>query len=203
MRSCILTYLVPVVLLAVVVGAIVYVQRPATWKREQPLLDPIRVASVEQGVLMLADGRELRPAGVQRSPHVSQEEYDVVLQIVVAQGVVVDRMVGASHAMMIAEPRYWNWCGTCQRRRGSLGKYEQAPLSELLVLSGFAIPTEDTTGLTPRDIWRLHGCEQLRYSAEPDGYSESRVSLGYGGHAYSYMNELDMFIETITESPSP
>jgi hypothetical protein len=83
-----------------------------TWTRKAPLTNPIAVQEVREGILILADSRTFRPAGVHRHGLVSPQEYDRALRTIVAQGVIVIRDLGDGRAFLLAEPRFYNWCGT-------------------------------------------------------------------------------------------
>ncbi|MEZ6241477.1 MAG: hypothetical protein R3B57_00385 [Phycisphaerales bacterium] len=186
-----------------VVAKVYNASRQPTWKRETPLIDPLRVVSVSDGVLQLEDGRKLRPAGIEPAEAVTQEEFDRFLKIATAQGVVVDRVVSDDRALLTVEPRFWNWCGTSQRDLHWAGSYIRAPLSELAILCAYAIPDLELAGLTGRDVWRLQGCFDLCYTDEPDSLRDDLNAIEYGGQGTAYIRDIDMFIEVVTDASPP
>jgi hypothetical protein len=156
------------------------------WVRKHPLENAVAVTSVHGGVLTLADGRSLRPAGVVRRDVVNAADYDAALRAVVAQGIVVTRDLGDGRAFMIAEPRFYNWCGTrgyngdpCGR---CAGEYIRCPVSELLAQAAYARTVVDEPGLTARERWRLEGVGRvIAVAAEPTRMSGDRRSFRWGG----------------------
>lgn len=147
------------------------------WKREHPLVGPSAVAGVRDGVIALADGRAFRAPGVGRRGDVSADEYDRALRATVAQGVVVVRDLGDGRAFLLAEPGFYNSCGT-RNYNGNpwarwAGSYLRCPLSELLVQSGYAHASPGQPGLTPRERWRLEGVEHITFR----GDTPRRISL--------------------------
>ncbi|MBY0311107.1 MAG: hypothetical protein K2W85_03465 [Phycisphaerales bacterium] len=144
------------------------------WVRNAPLSDPIIVRTVQDGTLILEDGTSVRPAGVRRAPGVPSAEYDSALAIMVAQGVIVHRVCDDGSAFLIAEPRFYNYCGT-RRTLGlfstrTAGWYFRYPLSELLVHSGFAEPDPFSITLSANDRWRIDGMHHI-------GKSRGRVRV--------------------------
>jgi hypothetical protein len=135
------------------------------WTRDTPLANPIAVTQVRAGALTLADGRVLRPAGIRRAEGITPDDYDLALRVLTAQGVLVDRTLDDARAMLTAEPKFYNWCGT----RGMAGDpfahwagcYVQSPVSEFLIHAGYAEADLDQPGLTEREQWRLEGATHL------------------------------------------
>lgn len=106
--------------------------QPREWQRPAPLIDAVSAFSVENGMVTLADGRSLRPAGVE--PSVSGEQFDDALGIATAQGVVVTKDLGDGSAILMVEPKFYNWCGTGRMA----GRYLPVDLSAVLVERGYA-----------------------------------------------------------------
>lgn len=138
------------------------------WTRDEPLVNPIAVVGVRDGVVMLADGRRVRPAGVRPKKRVTLARFDLALSTMVAQGIVVERDLGDGRSLLIGEPKFYNWCGTrgCgaknQWDRWAGGSY-QLPLSPLLILMGYAEPAIDEPGLTAVERWRLEGIATMQF----------------------------------------
>jgi hypothetical protein len=131
------------------------------WERDTPLRGAVPVTSVRDGVVTLADERSFRPAGVRRADGVSTDAFDDAIRVTCAQGVVVTRDLGDGSAFLLAEPKFYNWCGT-RGYRGNpwarwAGSYFQCPVSELLVQCGYATADTEQAGLTTRERWRLEG----------------------------------------------
>ncbi|MFN8728491.1 MAG: hypothetical protein ACK55O_09465 [Phycisphaerales bacterium] len=169
------------------------------WKREKPLASPIAVTSVRDGAITLSDGRVFRPAGVQRPEGVAAEDYDNAVRVIVAQGVIVVRDLGDGSAFLLAEPKFYNWCGT--RNADGIpwkrwaGSYLQCPVSELLVQTAYAIPALDQDQLTARERWRLEGVEHIAGIAEsPTRISNDLGAFRYGG-GESYLSDYDETLE--------
>jgi hypothetical protein len=176
---------------------------PEVWKRESPLVSPIAVLSVQDGTLTLADGRTFRPAGVGRRSTISASDYDEALRVISAQGVAVLRDRGDGTAFLLAEPRFYNWCGTCARRYAGqpgsrwMGTFYQAPLSELLVFTGYAYPEVHQPNLTERERWRLEGVRHAfgDLDVRPLDLSPELSALSYDGRLslfQSYDNTLEL-----------
>ena len=152
------------------------------WHRDQPLAGAVMVSGVQRGAVTLADGRVFRPAGVRRAEGVDEGAYDRAIGVVCAQGVVVRRDLGDGRAFLVAEPRFFNWCGTRNyngnpRARWG-GSYIQCPVSELLVKCGYAVAVVDEAGLTSRERWRLEGVARAVGVAEsPKIVSEKQSAL--------------------------
>ncbi|MEZ6233794.1 MAG: hypothetical protein R3B68_06355 [Phycisphaerales bacterium] len=155
-----------VAILVLVAAGLVWLFRgslaPEWWDRKHPLAAPLSVDGVADGRITLADGRVFEPAGIRWAPGVDPAARDEFLRVVVARGVEIDRDLGDGRAFLRAEPRFYNWCGTCrEQRRNWAGSYAQVPLSEYLVYSGAAEPDTAQAGLTARDRWRLDGVDDL------------------------------------------
>lgn len=159
-----------IVLSVVVVHAML---RQGPWQRAAPLAHPIAVRSVYNGVLVLADGRRLKPAGVQRRDEISTEEYDAFLHAATAQGVEIIRSVDSSSALLCAEPKFWNWCGTSNQRWP--GSYIRWPLAELLIISNYANPDPDAHATMAEDE-RDRLASAVRFRGPPDSLEPWRVS---------------------------
>ena len=198
---------IPLVAGAWVVLAELGVFNVDVWKRETPLIDPIEVVRVNDGTLTLADGRVLRPAGVRRVEGVSAEEFDHALRVIVAQGVMVTRELGDGRAMLVAEPRFYNWCGT-RGYEGSLrlrwgGSFLQCPVSELLIDCAYGAVNLDEPGLTARERWRLEAVPHM--CGVPDG--PRRISPDLNAFRYGGLESAPFADEMIEPcwkpSPSP
>lgn len=171
--------------LIVGLGAYVFWPWAERWDREHPLTNPDVVVGVEGGRLTLADGRVLEPAGVARTEEVDPATYDAFLRAVTAQGIEVVRDLGDGRAMMRAEPKFWNWCGTCRRRGGNwAGSYFNVSLSEYLCYAGYAVPVEDQQGLTPRERWRLAAAEEFYVQPEPLGFRDDAIVYDSGARNF-------------------
>lgn len=127
------------------------------WTREHPLTAPIKVVAVNDGVITLADGRSVRPAGVRRRDDVTPDQYDAALRVMLAQGVEVTRDLHDGRAMLLCEPRFYNWCGTYSGWTHWAGGYFRGPLSEMLIVTAYAEHDPTQTGMTPREHWLLEG----------------------------------------------
>ncbi|MBX3390574.1 MAG: hypothetical protein KF691_14085 [Phycisphaeraceae bacterium] len=135
------------------------------WTRENPLVNPLAVAGVRNGVIALADGRILKPAGIRAKASISSDVYDNALAIMLAQGVIVERDLGDGRAFLVCEPKFYNWCGTLgcganNRWDRWAGGYFRCPLSPLLIAGGFAEAVLDEPGLNDFEKWRLEGTTQ-------------------------------------------
>lgn len=177
------------------------------WKRENPLVSPITITTVQDGTITLEDGRTFRPAGIDRRAEVAPDKYDAAIRVIVAQGVVVLRDLGDGRAFLLAEPRFYNSCGTRNmdgipwKRWG--GSYLQCPVSELLIQSAYAKPALDQPGLKPKERWRLEGVEQLGGDASsPTQISSRLAALKYDANA-PYLDKLDAALEAIWMPPPP
>ncbi len=178
------------------------------WYRENPLRGPITVTSVRDGTMTLADGRSFRPAGVRRADGVETEVFDNGLRVMCAQGVVVLRDLGDGTAFLIAEPKFYNWCGTRNHlgipwaRWG--GSYFQVPLSELLVQAAYAKPDLNQTSLNAHERWRLEGLEHLEAMVSE---SRTRSSAKLDAFRYDgrerYLSDLDSTIDLMWKPPPP
>lgn len=175
------------------------------WKREHPLVAAIAVTSVRDGTIALADGRAFRPAGVRRHDGVSLEEFDKALSAVVAQGVVVVREVGDGSAFLVAEPKFYNWCGTRNMDgvpwKRWAGSYLQCPVSELLIQMGYATADLEQVGLTARERWRLEGVEHIGGIAEsPTRISDHLGAIRYGG-SETHFSDYDSTLALVWRPP--
>ncbi len=174
------------------------------WIREHPLSNPLAIAGVSEGFITLDDGRKFKPAGIRRHDRVNQTDYDRILEAVVAQGVKVVRDLGDHRALLVAEPKFYNWCGTYNSSwLGSTrwaGTYHQVPVSELLIAEGVAEPDVGQLGLTALERWRLQGVRNalVMYSA-PDIAKIHDSALRYGG----WERELSNLDESLTDMVGP
>jgi hypothetical protein len=134
------------------------------WTRERPLQNPLKVVDVTGGVLTLEDGRRFTPAGVQLLNERDGVSVDGFLRTATLQGVEIIRDLGNGSALLLVEPKFYNWCGTSTTWAGS---YLRCHLSCLLIHYRLAVHRE-TPLLTPRERWLLNGLEQGReYLGEP------------------------------------
>lgn len=190
-------------LMAVGVLSLTGVVNYDVWTREQPLLAPIGATSVRDGAVVLADGRVLCPAGVRRVDGVSVEDYDLALRVIVAQGVVVVRDLGDGTAILRAEPRFYNPCGTRRMDGNPLkrwgGSYIQCPESELLLQTGYATPALDHAGLSAKERWRLEGATQL--SGVPETPIADRLMAFRSGGESNWFGDYDGILETVWKPP--
>ena len=199
--------------IAVVAAFVVFIVLSASgvfdvdvWERENPLANAIVVTTVQDGTVTLSDGRTFRPAGVRRRENVSVEDYDDALRVIVAQGVVVTRDLGDGTAFLLAEPKYYNWCGTRCGYKGNpwarwAGSYLQRPLSELLILSAYAQPDLEQATLTAREQWRLEGVERfVRSGAQPVRVSDNLVALTYNGNVTT-LDDFDAKLAVLWKPP--
>ncbi|MBK7403932.1 MAG: hypothetical protein IPJ41_04690 [Phycisphaerales bacterium] len=179
------------------------------WTRDTPLSNPIAVTQVSEGVLTLADGRTLRPAGVRRSDGVTPDEYDLALRTLVAQGVLVDRTLDDTRAMLTAEPKFYNWCGTRGMEGNPFahwaGGYYPCPVSEFLIIARYADPDPDQPGLTPCERWRLEGTQHFWPPLEDPQRQITRPELTafrYEGYE-RLLADYDSWLEIAWRSPPP
>lgn len=163
------------------------------WKREMPLVDPVGVRSVAGGVLVLEDGREFRPAGVE--PRVDVETWDLFLRVSTAQGVVVDRALGDESAAIRVEPRFYNWCGTSSRRWP--GSYVQCGLAVLAVRCGYADPAQELGELSDLEVRRLKGAMALRFDDEPVLIHDELNAFRFDSLVFE-LQDLDGYVEALT-----
>ncbi len=155
--------------LALIGGAVWYVvDRNRTfevWLRESPLVSGIGVNKVSGGVITLADGRAFAPAGIRKADGVSDEDYDLAVRVVMAQGVVVTRDLGDGRAFLMAEPRFYNSCGTRgfngDPRARCAGIYQRCSASHVLVATGYGVPDAEQLGLTKTEERRLRAVATL------------------------------------------
>ncbi|MBX9737600.1 MAG: hypothetical protein K2X32_11810 [Phycisphaerales bacterium] len=175
------------------------------WYRENPLVDPVSVISVHEGKITLRDGRVFRPAGVQRAKNVSPDEFDTALRVMCAQGVVLIRDLGDGSAFLLAEPKYYNPCGTRNHNgipwQRSAGRYFQCPLSEFLIQSGYAVCDLNRPGLTARERWRLEGVEHIAgVDPEPRWIAVEIAAFRQGGDERSF-EDYDATLELMWKPP--
>lgn len=131
------------------------------WNRPSPLVGAVPVVSVHDGVMVLADGRAFTPDGVRRANGLAPEQFDLVLRVAGAQGVVVERDLGDGRAMVTVEPRFYNGCGSHSGWTRWAGSYVRHTLSQFLVLMGYAAFDPSQAGLTPMERWRLEGAAHI------------------------------------------
>ena len=199
------------VLVIAVVAFFVLAERGAfdveVWERNSPLVDAFSVSSVREGVITLTDGRPFRPAGVSRREGVSADDYDHALRVIVAQGVTVTRDLGDARAFLLAEPRFYNWCGT-RGYKGNpwarwAGSYLQCPVSELLIQTAYARAQIAEPGLTPRERWRLEGIGQSpRIDDSPVHLSDDLNALIYDADL-SLFADFETKLEMLWKPPPP
>ena len=168
--------------------------------RDRPLAHPIAISSVSDGVLHLADGRALHPAGITFPTEPAAREAAMsVLRLSTRQGVEVRSDLGDGSAFLTCEPRFYNWCGTGQIK----GWYIPCGLSELLVTTGYAM-VNPKAGIAPNDLARLHAAEQLRReradSGQPVPFIESGIR--FDGFAH-WLGRIDEYIEARSERDRP
>jgi len=187
--------------LLVLIAAGLTLGREESWRRPNPLMNPISVVEVHDGMLTLEDGRVLQPAGVVPAQGNPAEAWDQFLRSSTAQGIRVERMLGNDRAMLRVEAKFYNWCGT-SRSRGWAGDYVQAGLGELAILCGYADLAPDHDDLTEQELWRLRGCVELRLDQEPIRISESSNALRFDSVAFM-LRDLDNYIEAVTEQEKP
>lgn len=171
------------------------------WERKSPLVNPISVTAVCDGIMRLDDGRELRPAGIRRRTSVSPRDFDKALRTMTAQGVIVLRDLGDGRAFLLAEPKFSNSCGT---RKGLIsvrwaGAFIPCRMSELLVRTGYAEVDPDLVGLDARERWRLEGVGYFgEPNSEPTYIVDSLNALRYEGFERSF-NDYDATLELFFE----
>lgn len=171
------------------------------WTRDHPLTNPVAVTSVRDGVLTMADGRMLRPAGIRRRDSVSAGEYDAALRAIVNQGVVVTRDLGDGRALLRAEPKFWNWCGTHNGWTHWAGTYLQCPVSELLIFSAYADPDVDAVRLDQKERWRIEGAVHLNEGErQPTPIHPDGTKLRFDG-GFNLFNDYDVAIEAVWKPP--
>jgi hypothetical protein len=178
------------------------VLRRENWTRETPLVDPVKVVAVKDGALTLEDGRVLRPAGISPAADVAPSLFDEALRAATLQGVVVTREFGDGRALLLAEPKFYNWCGTCGCD-GWMGTYYRMPLSEAMVFLKYA--TIDTTqdGMTARERWRIEGANKFMANDGPARMSMRSRSFRYESDARFFVDpdQYDQTLELIWTPP--
>lgn len=182
-----------VLLLGIAACALMVRGSGRTWVRQQPLANPIEVVRVEGGRLDLADGRVFRVAGVEPREGVDAEMFDRFLRAVTIQGVEVVRDVGDGSAVMLAEPRFHHWCGTCARR--NRGHSVSCSLGVLAVIMGYASEGGGET-LTARERWQLASAEALRDTTEPVRIGVRSESLEISAAAFT-LKRFDEYAEAV------
>lgn len=179
------------------------------WTRDHPLLNPIPVTQVAGGVLTLADGRKLRPAGIRRAEGVTPADYDLALRTLTAQGVLVNRTLDDARAILTAEPKFYNWCGT-RGMQGDpyahwAGGYYPCPVSEFLIIARYAEPDPDQPGLTPHERWRIEGA--VNFWPEQEGPLTIRTHPDLTAFRYdaraSLLTDYDTRLEIAWPTPPP
>jgi hypothetical protein len=176
-----------------------------TWVRENPLVDPLAVIEVRDGLIVLEDGRAFAPAGVVPRADIAPEVYDGFLLAVLAQGVVVDRVVSDGVAVMTAEPRFFNTCGTSSRRVP--GTFHRGSIGVILAFGGYAVLDAEAEGLTEYERWRHRGVQAImdelpRSFDEPLRFQQDRIPLSTDLALFLKFG-IDRTIKLWTEQPPP
>ena len=180
------------------IAAGITLEREETWRRPNPLMNPIGVVEVRHGMITLEDGRVMQPAGVVPAQGISAESWDRFLRVSTAHGVRVERVLDEDRALLRVEAKFYNWCGTCRSQGGNwAGDYVQAGLGELAILCGYADLAPDQDDLTEQELWRLRGCVELRLGQEPTRISESSNALRFDSVVY-VLRDLENYIEAVT-----
>jgi len=192
----------PAVVLATIVVALgVHALRLAfpegAWTREHPLVDAISIVDIREGAITLADGRTFRLAGIAPAPGVSADAFADALRTITAQGVTVLRDLGDGRAFLLAEPKFYNWCGTGRWP----GMYLQCPVSELLIQSGYAEPDLTHPSLTAREQWRLEGAAHLRDSDYQQTPISTRSSAFRISGREGAFRDYDLHVEAVWKPP--
>jgi hypothetical protein len=165
------------------------------WERQNPLGSPVAVVSVHDGVVTLADGRVFRPASVVRRESVEPALYDDAIRAVCAQGVELQRELGDGQAFLLAEPKFYNWCGTRTGLTRWAGSCFQCPVSELLVHLGYAELDATQSDLSARERWRLEGAAGgLRREDQPIRLSREMKAFRYDP-SFNVYRDLDVELE--------
>jgi hypothetical protein len=159
--------------------------------REHPLKDPIPVTHVLAGKVITADGREFTPAGIEiKDMALATGRADAFLKLVTSQGVEIIQAVEGSDYLLRCEPAIWHWCGN-----DSVSKhYEQANLSELLLVFGFAT-LKETISLNPLQQERLRVAAEMGSgrTAESNDFREWGLNISRAMH-------LDFIIQVEAQS---
>lgn len=178
------------------------------WERINYLAAPIGVIKVQDGKVTLADGRVFAPAGIIAAPGISPEQFDQALRVATMQGLEITRELGDGHAIMRAEPRFYNWCGTCgARRRGGhywLGDSVGCDLAQVLILTNYARFDPAATSLKPIERWRLDAMSHVFESDLQEGpctISEPSQAFRYLV-SERYMGD-DRFLESAWKTAPP
>lgn len=187
-----------------VVALVVYWNWPRRdhWTREHPITKEAGVVlpttvvggdaaakapgfEVRKGLVFLPDGRSFAPAGVARAEGVAVADYDAAIRVACLQGIVVTRDLRDGTAFLRVEPKFYNWCGTCYRNRSRwAGSYFQVPLSEFLIVSGYATPIPDCPNTTSIERWRLEGLasgEVFMRPSRPTEVSTAQEAFRFDG----------------------
>jgi hypothetical protein len=187
--------LIPVAIIAVVLCLVLAAWLPSrrSESRPNPLANPIRIVGISSAGLELADGRTLRPAAVAlpEDPEAHSAALEFI-HIAVAQGVEVIRELEDGSALLLCEPRFYNWCGTCRTRAW----YLRSGLSELLIRAGHASPVLPWPGLDPAEAQRI---ETVTAMAEVSRHGEPEtvrpgIGIRYDSH-YRDLERLDELAE--------
>jgi hypothetical protein len=178
--------------------AAMMIEREGTWKRPNPLHDPVQVTDVRSGELHIENDRIVRPAGI--SPSVPNGVWDKFLSIATAQGIVIDRHLEDGTAVIQVEAKFYNWCGTSSRRWA--GTYVSCDLSVLAVRCGYAEPLNEQVGLDDLEAWRIDGARALRFDDEPVVINEHLNAFRFNSLVYEFQ-DLDQYIESVTETSRP
>lgn len=188
----------------IIITAIAFMSRLPIeiWDRANPLPNPIKVINVSAGILTLADGSQVTPIGINPSELVSPDVYDDFLRAATAQGVQIGKRTHDNRAVIQAEPRFYNWCGTNNGFKHWAGTYIPCDLSALAIICNYAQRDTTQTDLSPQVRWRLDGTASLRYDEEPIRISTDLKAFRLDSIAYS-LQDLDYSIELMTETSAP
>lgn len=198
-RLFLLFAFIAAVLLVVVWPALPLGRGP--WTRDNPLIGAVAVTAIKDGAITLADGRCFRPAAVRQRANVSAAEYDAALRAITNQGVVVVRDLGDGSALLLAEPKFYNWCGNSAPHWA--GSYYQCPVTDLLVRTAYADPWLDQPGLTARERCRLEGLGSLFH------IEDTPIELSRDGTAFRlegderHLIDYEGMLETFGKVPPP
>ncbi|MBL8760273.1 MAG: hypothetical protein JNL50_03140 [Phycisphaerae bacterium] len=191
-----------------VVTGIIHAPLIPYWQRINTLAAPIGVIKVQDGKVTLTDNRVFAPAGIVPAPGITPDQFDQALRVATMQGVEVTRDLGDGRAIMRAEPKFYNWCGTCGERR-TRGFYWRGDsvgcdLAQVLILTHYARFDPATTLLKPIERWRLDAMTHVFESelqAGPCFISEPSKAFRYLG-SERYMGD-DQFLEYVWKVAPP